>query len=269
MNTSVDKLRADFKKLSAQGVNLFNAMHVEQYPERTETHVTNILKKDYEAFKKSLPAFGSAYQAWYSEAQSLVKIFLPDRLSDFTNLYETPKGRKEIKPDNYVIEDYLKDVTITAGFDKKIVASPADAIPVFQQQLNILNSINARFESTLFDFKQLLQADLFDAELLSAKELAKNQFFRSAGAICGVILEKHLDQIRQSHNIKLNKKSPSIADYNDLLKKNDIYDFQQWRLIQYLGQIRDLCSRNKKTAPGAEDISDMIDGVEKVIKTIF
>lgn len=268
MITSLERFRTDFKKLSAQGVNLFNAMHVEQFPDRTEAHVKNVLNRDYDVFKKSLPVFSSAYQAWYSEAQLIIKLFLPDRLNDFTSLYEA-KGRKEIKQDNYVIEDYLKDTVITAGFDKKVVASPPDAIPVFQQQLNILNSVNARFESSLFDIKQLLQADLLDAELQTAKLLAKNEFLRSAGTICGLVLEKHLVQVCHSHNLKLNKKNPSIADFNDLLKKQEIYDFPQWRLIQYLGQIRDLCCRNKKAAPTADDVTDMIDGVEKVIKTIF
>ena len=76
-----------------------------------------------------------------------------------------------------------------------------NAIPKCQQQLNILKAVQARFESSLFDIKQLVQADLFDDELAAAKMLNKNKFVRAAGAIAGVVLEKHLDQVLKNHNL--------------------------------------------------------------------
>jgi hypothetical protein len=56
----------------------------------------------------------------------------------------------------------------------------------------------------------LAQADLFDSELDAAKELAKHKFTRASGAMAGVILERHLQQICQNHNIKITK-NPTIA----------------------------------------------------------
>ena len=44
-------------------------------------------------------------------------------------------------------------------------------IPQFDQQLAILGAVRARFESSLFDIRQLVQADLFDSELDAAGEL--------------------------------------------------------------------------------------------------
>lgn len=38
----------------------------------------------------------------------------------------------------------------------------------FRQQQAILNAVKQRFESSLFDIKQLVQADLFDSELDAA-----------------------------------------------------------------------------------------------------
>jgi len=48
----------------------------------------------------------------------------------------------------------------------------------FNTQIEILKSVQARFESSLFDVAQLVRADLFDSELDSARELAKNGFLR-------------------------------------------------------------------------------------------
>lgn len=267
--TATDQIKNELKKLSSQGVNLFNAMQVEQYPENMEHHFTHVLKKDFQAFVKTLPIFTQAYQSWYSAAQTIIRQLLPGRLADFTALYEQPKVRKEIRADNYVIEDYLKKVVITTGFDKKIVASPADAIPVFQQQINILNSVFDRLDNILYELQQLLQASLLDQELQSARQLAKGQFARSSGAICGVILEKHLDQLCNSHQIKVAKKTMIIKDYNDLLKKHDVYSFETWRYIQHLSDLWLLSCRNKKEMPTIDEAIDLINGTEKIIKTVF
>lgn len=267
--TATDQIKTELKKLSNQGVNLFNAMQVEQYPENMERHFTHVLKKDYQSFVKTLPVFTQAYQSWYSAAQAVIRQFLPGRFVDFTALYEQSKGRKEIRADNYVIEDYLKKVIITTGFDKKVVASPADAIPVFQQQINILNSVFERMDNVLFQMQQLLQAELLDQELLSARQLAKNQFLRSAGAICGIVLENHLDQLCGIHLIKVTKKNMTIKDYNDLLKKQEIYPFETWRFIQHLGGLWTLCCRNKKEMPTVDEANELIDGTERIIKTVF
>lgn len=269
MKTNLEKFRKDLDLLVAQGINLLNAMNVEQYPKNMETHFQTVLKKDFAEFTRTLPSFVNVYQSWYSEAQIIIKLFLPDRLEDFKSLYESPKMRKEVKQENYVIEDYLKNLIITQGFEKKIIAGPTDAIAQFQQQLNILNSVSKRFESTLYDIERLVTSQIFDAELESAMELAKNKLYRAAGAISGVVLEKHLRQVLDGHKLKLNKKSPKISDYNDFLKKNEVYDFEQWRFIQILGEIRDLCYQNKKREPTPDEIVDIIEGVDKVIKTIF
>lgn len=269
MTTNFDRFKADLKSLSDRGALLYNAMQDEQYPARMEEHFQKVLKKDYQIFKKSLPPFIHSYQAWYSEAQALIKLMLPERLADFNRLYEQPKGRREIKAENYVIEDYLKNVTVTAGFDKKVVAGPEAAIPVFQQQLNIFNAIGSRFESTLFDIRLHLQAGLFDAELDSAAALFKNKHFRAAGIICGHVLEKFLVQSCETHHIKPPKKAGSIRACNDLLKDNGVYDFSMWRFIQRMEEIIKICHFNKKAEPSPNELVELVNGVDKVIKMIL
>lgn len=47
----------------------------------------------------------------------------------------------------------------------------------FDVQFEILKSAESRLESSLFDIRQLVQADLLDSELDSAKELLKRMDF--------------------------------------------------------------------------------------------
>src|ERR1700744_389971 len=266
---STEYFKKDLTRLHNLGVNLINAMQAEQFPAELEAHFTNVLKKDFAAFRQGLPVFNSAYQAWYSEAQLVISQYLPGRLTDFNSLYEPQKGRKEIRKDNYSIEDYLKSTIITSGFDKKVTAGPADAIPLMQQQLNILDSIQVRFDSHIADTNALLQAGLLDEILNSAAELLKSGFARSAGALCGVIISQHFEQVRQAHQLKATRKTMALKEYNELFSKAGIYEFGVARQVQYLSEMRDLCVKNKKIAPSAEQVEDMISAMHKLIKTVF
>jgi len=217
---------------------------------------------------KKLPIFSNDYQEWYSEALVLIKQLLIDRLDDFKRYYEKPKNRKQINYENYCIEDALQRIVLRDGLGD-IKVSQSAALSKLQQQIAILKSISVRFESSLFDITQLLQADLFDSELKEAEELLRKGFIRASGAITGVILEKHLIQILRNHNINIAKKQPGINDLNELLKNNNIIDVPLWRQIQRFGDIRNLCDHNKDREPTKDEIVEFISGVEKITKTIF
>lgn len=271
MITNLEKYKKDLENLIEQGGLLHNAIQKECFPEEFEKISKKALKTKYEDYVKKLPRFAGSYQDWYSESLSLIKQLLPDRLEDFKRHYEKPKTkRKDITSENYTIEDFLQGLTITSGgWEQKRIVGPEAAIPLFQQQLNILISVKKRFTSTLFDIRQLVQADLFDSELEAAKELNKKGYLRGAGAIAGVVLERHLSQVCDNHGVKITKKSPSIADYNDKLKENETYDTPTWRKIQHLGDLRNLCDHKKKKDPKPEDTDELIEGVEKITKTLF
>ncbi len=242
------------------------AIQYECYPERYE----EALKGDeLKKFKTAVPKFGDDYQSWYSEAKAVVKQLLPDRLADFQRHYEKPKPRKDITFENYRIEDYLQRLQVTRGWEKQVVAGPYAAIPHFQQQLAILKSASARFKSSLFDIKQIVQADLFDSELEAANDLIKKGFLRGAGAIAGVVLEKHLAQVAENHSISTRKKHPTISDFNELLKKEGVVDVPSWRQIQRLGDIRNLCDHNKDRDPSSDEVAELVRGVEKFTKSLF
>jgi hypothetical protein len=110
------------------------------------------------------------------------------------------------------------------------------------------------------DIVALLEIELFDDELDSAKNLLKKGYLRAAGAICGVVLESHFKSIMKNHNLISLKKDMSISDYNDLFRKENIYDVSKWRNIQYLGDLRNLCDHSKDREPTNDDVDELING---------
>ena len=100
-------------------------------------------------------------------------------------------------------------------------------------------------------------------------KLHKNGFYRAAGALCGVILEKHFAGVVASHCIKMKSKTPGISDYNEKLKDEGVIDNKTYLLVQRLGAIRKLCDHNKKQEPTMDDIDDLIKGTDKVLHEVM
>ena len=211
-----------------------------------------------------LPLFEAEYQIWYSEAIALIRQLLPGREADFRAYYEKPKSRKSVTSENYTIEDYLAGL-IVGGQSSRPIA----VVYRFRQQIGIVEAMRRRFHSSLFDIRQLVQADLFDSELDAATELVRSGFTRAAGAMAGVVLERHLKEVCLNHKVTIRKKRPQIGDLNDGLKKAEVIEVAQWRLIQHLGDLRNLCDHDRAVEPTAEEVTDLIEGVAKVTKTIL
>lgn len=245
-NSNLQKYKSDINDLIKRGESLLG-----------------LLKGDND----DLVFFREDYEQWYSESSSIIEIILPRRLKDFELYYHNPKGdsiRKAITYTKPTQEGFNN------SFDLEIPAKQVDyAKSLFANQLAILKSCEKRFESSLFDIKQFLQAELFDNELESAKELNKNGFVRCAGAIAGVVLEGHLLQVCLNHEVKVAKKNPVISDLSQLLKNNEIIEIHIWRNIQRLSDIRNKCDHKKENEPTKDDVDDLIDGVDKIIKTVF
>jgi hypothetical protein len=78
-----------------------------------------------------------------------------------------------------------------------------------------------------------------------------------------------ISKVCSNHGIKFRKKNPTISDYNEELKKEDIIDLPTWRRIQRLGDIRNLSAHSKEREPTKDEIEDMIRGCEKQIAEVF
>lgn len=274
MPSNIDRFKTDLDALLELGVRLELAMQFETNPIEFKGAVVKAIKdkkldSTVEEYFSKIPAFEKKYQGWYSEAIALIRQLLPDRAADFVRHYEKPKGRKDISYESYRIDDYLQGLRITRGFQKETVVDRSAAIPHFRQQLAMIVGAKARFESSLFDIRQLVQADILDSELDAAEVLAKHKFTRAAGALAGVVLERHLSQICKDRGFSIAKKNPTIADFNETLKSTSTIDIPQWRFIQDLADIRNLCDHSRSPEPTAAQVSDLIAGVKKVIKTVY
>lgn len=260
------KYKEDLDQLISTGNDLYMKLILEKKPEDIEDFVKNNPDK-IKALNKRIPSFSSKYQQWYSEAYELVKQLLPSRLADFEEYYKGKGSRKEITYATYTIKDALAGLQVTRGWEKGVVVDSSAAIqPVFQQ-VQIIDAISNKFKSSLFDIKNLVHAEFLDGELSEASVLLKNGYFRAAGALSGVALESHLKSVCVVHAISL-KNNPSLSDYNDGLK-DAVYDTAEWRRIQHLTDLRNKCDHKKTDEPTKENIEDLINGTERIIKNIF
>ncbi|NOZ14251.1 MAG: hypothetical protein GXO69_11535 [Acidobacteria bacterium] len=242
--------------------------------EEIKKELRSLLEKKGELLKlaqdnKDIIEFGTTYQCWYSRAYKVVESLAPERLEEFVSYYRIDPRRKITDAGNYVIQDYIKGIGArTDHFDKPLWDTNNLVMIRVINQTQILASLSSRIDSVLQDITGHLFAELQDSELAAAAKLKKINK-RAAGALAGVVLERHLQRVLQNHNISIRKKSPTISDLNDPLKKAGVYDVPTWRKIQLLGDIRNLCSHQKTVEPTDEQVEELISGVNSVIKSVF
>jgi len=200
----------------------------------------------------SLDALRRSYQRWYTRSLALVQHLLPDRVNEFTLLYEGSEKQRGIRDNLTGYENYY----------------PLEKL---QTQAYILESAAARLDDKLNNLRGLLQADLFDSEIDAARHLNQNGHFRAAGAVAGVVLEGHLRELTEKHQAEpkvTGNRKPTIADYNDALKDAEVFDIPTWRGIQRLADIRNLCDHKGDKEPTQDQVEELIDGTDKAIKTL-
>lgn len=268
MVTNLNRYEADLKSLISRAERLMIAMQRSIDSKAVDAQLKKTLGEQAVSFIGSLPDFKEGYQSWYSEALAVIRQLLPDRLADFKSHYEKPKSaRRELTAANYVIDDFYQGLQVTRGYDNVIV-SPSAAVPRFSAQISILKACQARFKSSLFDIRQLVHADILDSELAGARELLKNNFLRPAGVVAGIVLERHLQEVVASHDVKV-KTRPTLGDFIQVLKDAEVLGTPDWRRLQHLNELRVKCTHNKGSEPTAEDVDDLITGVDRTIKTLF
>ena len=88
----------------------------------------------------------------------------------------------------------------------------------------------------------------------------------AAGAIAGVVLERHLKSLCDQQYPPLSYGAgDGISKVNDLLRKASIYDTTQWRQIQWMADIRNGCDHPQTTPPSKESVEDMIKKVRGLL----
>jgi hypothetical protein len=284
MASNLDRFRADLDRLIFEGTTILldlgikaGAINAQEFSRQVEEGLERRKQASGDQAPKEnvvpegtrrLQTFDTDYQRWYSESLGVVRQLLPDRVSDFVSLYKASRPPREITYATYTLSDYAIGLMITRLGEPTFDIHKA-AFSKFQQQLLILESARSRFDSSLFDLKAILRADLFDSELDAARELRKNGFGRAGGVIAGVVLERHLAQVASNHRIEVRKKHPNISEYNDALKGAGVFETATWRQIQRLSDLRNLCAHARGREPSEDEVEELLNGVEKIVKSVL
>jgi hypothetical protein len=212
--------------------------------------------------------FRAAYQRWYTEALRVVEQLLPDRYDEFREHYRLGKKPKSLEVTTYTISDFIHGTlvpreNIDQGTSRLIASSR------IKDQTDILASAKSRLQSILASIEGALEATLLDDELDAAAGLLKAKHLRSAGVVVGVVLERHLKNVAENHAVKLGRKKAQIGNLNDALKKAHVFDNPRWREVQRLGDIRNLCAHDGEREPKPEEVRELIESTERIIKTVF
>lgn len=243
-----EKIKSEIIKLYEDGYNLLKEFIDDKNNDKT-------------------PILGQKYQIWYTKASIAINKVLPNRYNEFVECYKCSR-RKDIDYSNFSMYDYMIGLCITRGnknaFDPKMAG-----LMKFMNQIHIVKSISENTDNVLFNIKSNIEVEILDDELSSSRKLLKKGYLRSSGALCGVILERHFSTVLKNHNLIIKKKEPCISDYNDLFKQEGVYDTINWRFVQHLGDIRNLCDHNKDREPTKDEVEELINGTEKIIKTVF
>jgi hypothetical protein len=198
--------------------------------------------------KKLSEKFKLDYQDWYSSCCALLeRNYNKERTSEFKSEYEN--NIKAIISANYITQD-----------------AEYEFIDSFKHQASILNALPLYLEYNLSVMELTVASILMDDELLEAEYLLKKGFIRAAGALAGVVLERHLKMLCDKNEPKLKyPKNATISQLSDILKGNNLLDIPEWRKIQFLGDIRNKCDHDKNIEPKKEEVAKLISEVEEMI----
>ena len=156
---NISRYQKDIELLENRGTLLLYGLYNELSEEIGDAF-DQLPQKQQEKYHKL--TFREKYNEWYNESLVVLKQLMPERLDDFISYYKLPR-RKEITVATYTITDYLLGLQLRKG--NKIIVSPTAVIEKYKQQVYIIESLKERFKSSLYNIKQLLQADIFDSEL--------------------------------------------------------------------------------------------------------
>ena len=238
-----EKLKEEIFKVSEEGNGILKTLEIEE-------------KGD---------AFRKEYQKWYTKTLKIVEILAKDRHVEFKGYYDIDLKRKEFSLITFVIQDFINGIRPgnVSIQDAKLRVKRS-----MFNQLTILDSLVGRIDNVLSNIEGELYIEIQDAELSTAKELLKISP-RAAGALTGVVIETYLQKVIKNRGLSINKKHPTISDMNDPLNIGEIIDIPTWRKISYLADLRNLCSHKKDSEPTKEQVIELIDGANWLIKNVF
>ena len=186
------------------------------------------------------------YEKWYAAAAELFKQYFRE--------YK-PYGETYQKMKKYILLDGVSET-------KKTFKD--NFIRLFDSQVNVLHRINSVINIRNRHFKKIITSDLLSSELDQAELLYDKKFYRAAGLIAGVVLERYLKTLCEIHSIPFDRTTiDSLA--TKLYKSDKLPDFDNILLksIQHLASIRNKCAHPKED-PKPQEVRELLDKVKKI-----
>lgn len=203
------------------------------------------------------------YQMWYSQVREIVSAHLPNRLPTLENLYYTPSQAYSPEVEDRVycgIRSYLRSAGSHKSFRDRFEAD-------FEQQRGVLLAIPDIIELQALEVRALVTADLVSGELNEARLLLDHGFVRAAGAVAGVALEAHLKLLHDQSGLVYTDKD-TIRPLALRLRKNDVITLGDEKKCDAMADTRNKCDHRKKTDPTVEEVTELIEDVERFAKRV-
>ena len=205
-------------------------------------------------------AVDEPYQSWYSVARRVVEQLLPERLDEFTRYYALPPGEHTAWAYDCTIKELLLG---QIAYESEVHHANELGLKRLRRQVAIVASCAGVLESALADIRWSIAVQVSDAELSEAQTLAKQGYYRAAGVLAGVVLERSLRRLAERHDMQ--PEGVKAAALNDGLKSRGVYDEPTRSRIQFLLAIRNKCGHPGDDEPTADEINDLMSGVTRVL----
>ncbi|HYT42525.1 MAG TPA: hypothetical protein VEP90_09270 [Methylomirabilota bacterium] len=196
------------------------------------------------------------YEGWYSAAYQLIKDYLPERSDDFCQYYEYQKG----KSSKQGVIDYLQFKGDPGTNSNSVVIDRI--LDAFERQLNILVSVQDVLDIKELNLRKLISADVVKIEIDQAEALFASGFYRAAGVVAGVALERYLKTLCDINKISYSSRD-TIQPVAQLLRSAGKLEIVEMNRITYLASIRNKCSH--PDGASNDEIKSLIDEVKKLI----
>lgn len=205
--------------------------------------------------KRLLPQNVSGYyQHWYSAGSAILAKNQLNRVKEFEELY-LPTGKNT--------ENGIKQLISKRHISKTEVFRLIDLI---NSQFDILSAVPSHLEYSIYDIELTAYSILMDDEISAAQHLLKKGFLRPAGALAGVILERHLKNLLRKYTPPIKyKEKDTLSSLNDLCKET-VYNLPTWRKVQHFTDLRNLCDHDKDREPTKDEVAELIEGMSNILK---
>ena len=200
---------------------------------------------------KYLPTeFFTFYRKWFATSKAIIEAnYDMESLNEFIQSYVTIS---KICSNSHI------SISSQAALENRI-----------RHQIDILQSLPAYLDGKIYNLELSIANTLMGDELKEARLLHSKKFYRAAGALAGVVLERHLKFRFDNSNPKI--KYSEKATLGQLIKKaveNNFFDETALLKLKYLNNIRIKCDHDKKDEPKEQEISDLINHTDRFVNFI-